>query len=185
MVFQFDDALEQAICRRLRGIYDRHKAQASAFDYSGFPVLEWHDFAAEPEVSAMLLTLLRQTQQRIIEVLPGFDPIFPETLFLANLEVGGRHPKHADNCEPRAGGWVPNHTPQRDVSALYYLNEDFEGGELVFEQHGLIIKPRTGAMVIFPSDRDHVHEVLPVVAGTRYSVQTWFTRRSEMAMAGV
>jgi hypothetical protein len=185
MVFQFADALDQATCRTLCGIYDGYRAQAGIFDYSGLPVLHWDDFRGVPEVAELLRGLIRQAHARIIALLPDHAPLYPETLFLANLAVGGRHPKHADNCEPRDGGWVPNHTPQRDVSALYYLNEDFEGGEIVFEQHGLVIRPRTGLMVIFPSDRDHVHEVLPVVAGARYSVQTWFTRQREKAMAGV
>ena len=186
MIFQFSDALDRSTCRSLCEIYDRHAPHAEIFDYSGFPVLHWEDFRALPEASAMLRALLRHAQGQIADVLPDLAAVHPETVFLACLAPGGRHPRHADNCQEEPDGrWVPNHTPQRDVSALYYLNDDFDGGEIVFEQHGLIVRPRAGLLVIFPSDRHHVHEVFPVAGGKRYSVQTWFTRQASMALAGV
>ncbi len=82
---------------------------------------------------------------------------------------------------PRA----PLGSEQPPRSALRSFDSLRHGGEIVFEQHGLIIKPRTGLMVIFPSDRDHLQEVLLVVAGVRYSGQTCFTRQGEKAMTGV
>ena len=186
MIFQFADALDRAMCGGLCEVYDRHAPRATSFDYSGFPVLHWEDFRELPEASAMLRALLHDAQGKIAAALPDLAGVHPETVFLACLAPGGRHPRHADNCrEEPDGSWVPNHTPQRDVSALYYLNDDFEGGEIVFEQHGLIVKPRAGLLVIFPSDRHHVHEVFPVVGGKRYSVQTWFTRQGSMALTGV
>jgi predicted 2-oxoglutarate/Fe(II)-dependent dioxygenase YbiX len=97
-----------------------------------------------------------------------------ETILLARLGPGGRHRRHADNCrQNERGEWVPNHTPKRVVSAIYYLNSDFEGGEIVFEQHGLIIKPLRGLLLMFPSDQHHVHEVRSVRAGQRYTLPIW------------
>ena len=185
MIFQVDGALDPAACRRLCDIYDRHRERAQITDYSGFPVLHWWDFETAPEIDHMMRVLMKQTEDRIVGFLPELAPIYPETLFLAYLGPGGCHPRHADNSEQREdGSWRPNHTPERDVSALYYLNDDFEGGEIVFEQHGLSIKPHAGLLVIFPSDRHHVHEVLPITAGKRYSVQTWYTRQKDCALTG-
>src|SRR5207244_2772741 len=97
-----------------------------------------------------------------------------ETVLLARLGPGGRHRRHADNCRQNARGeWEPNHTPKRAVTAIHYLNEDFEGGELVFEQHNLVIKPTRGLLLIFPSDQHHVHEVRSVRAGHRYTLPIW------------
>jgi len=39
----------------------------------------------------------------------------------------------------KKGDWVPNHTPQRDASAIYYLNETFDGGEIVFDRERLAV----------------------------------------------
>jgi predicted 2-oxoglutarate/Fe(II)-dependent dioxygenase YbiX len=183
MIFQFPDALDRSVCRELCDIYDRHARRAEMLDYSGFPVLHWYDFPDAPEVRDLLRPLIHATHRRIGESLPQLGTIHPETLFLAQLGPGGCHPRHADNSQQDAdGSWVPNHTPQRDVSALYYLNGDFSGGEIVFEQHGLVIKPQEGLLVIFPSDRDHVHEVRRVAAGRRYSIQMWFTTQGDFAM---
>jgi predicted 2-oxoglutarate/Fe(II)-dependent dioxygenase YbiX len=97
-----------------------------------------------------------------------------ETILLARLGPGGRHRRHADNCrQDERGEWVPNHTPKRVVSAIHYLNSDFEGGEIVFDQHDLVIKPMRGLLLIFPSDQRHVHEVRPVRAGHRYTLPIW------------
>jgi predicted 2-oxoglutarate/Fe(II)-dependent dioxygenase YbiX len=97
-----------------------------------------------------------------------------ETVLLARLGPGGRHRRHADNCkQDDRGEWVPNHTPNRVVSTIYYLNSGFEGGEIVFDQHDLVIKPVRGLLLMFPSDQHHVHEVLPVRAGQRYTLPIW------------
>jgi predicted 2-oxoglutarate/Fe(II)-dependent dioxygenase YbiX len=77
---------------------------------------------------------------------------------------------------------VPNHTPQRDASAIYYLNETFEGGEIVFDRERLAIEPRQGLLLAFPSDASHVHEVLPVRHGVRYTMPIWFTKQESLSL---
>jgi predicted 2-oxoglutarate/Fe(II)-dependent dioxygenase YbiX len=100
-----------------------------------------------------------------------------ETVLLARLGPGGRHRPHADNCRQNDHGeWVPNHTPNRLVSTICYLNSDFEDGEIVFDQHDLVIKPVQGLLLMFPSDQHHVHEVRPVRAGHRYTLAIWMVK---------
>jgi predicted 2-oxoglutarate/Fe(II)-dependent dioxygenase YbiX len=126
-----------------------------------------------------------QCRTRVSESLRLSFPVYPETVILSALGPGGYHPRHADNCQQDASGrWVPDHTPQRVVTAIYYLNSDFDGGEIVFEREGLAIKPRAGVLLAFPSDRHHVHEVLPVRRGMRYTIPIWFTRRKKAALSG-
>jgi hypothetical protein len=63
------------------------------------------------------------------------SPLYPETVVLAAIGPGGHHSRHADNCrQNEQGECVANHTPQRHISAIYYLNEEFDGGEILFEQ---------------------------------------------------
>src|SRR5215475_9137451 len=108
---------------------------------------------------------------------------YPETVVLATMGAGGHHPLHADNMRRNEkGDWVPNHTPHRDIAAIYYLNDDFEGGELVFPAQKLYIKPRRGLLVSFPCDQNFIHEVLPVQAGRRYTVAIWFTKEPAVAL---
>jgi predicted 2-oxoglutarate/Fe(II)-dependent dioxygenase YbiX len=64
-------------------------------------------------------------------------------------------------------------TLDRDLSVVYFLNDDFVGGELVFPELDLIIKPEAGTLVCFPSDHNYIHGVNPVTQGHRYSPVTW------------
>ena len=64
-------------------------------------------------------------------------------------------------------------TLDRDLSVVYFLNDDFAGGELFFPDLQLTIEPAAGTLVCFPSDHNYVHGVQPVTAGHRYTVVTW------------
>jgi hypothetical protein len=58
------------------------------------------------------------------------------------------------------------------------------GGEIFFERAQLMVKPRRGLLLAFPSDADHVHEVLAVRSGVRYTMPIWFTKQKRCAIAG-
>ena len=64
-------------------------------------------------------------------------------------------------------------TLDRDLSIVYFLNDDFAGGELVFPELDLVIEPAPGTLVCFPSDHNYIHEVKAVTSGHRYTVVTW------------
>ena len=65
--------------------------------------------------------------------------------------VGGHYKAHNDgesfNYETRK--W--ERLMERDVSFLFYLNDQYGGGELEFYDLGLTIKPKKGMMIAFPS----------------------------------
>jgi hypothetical protein len=61
-----------------------------------------------------------------------------------------------------------------DIAAIYYLNDDYEGGEINFMDHGLKIKPKANSFITFPSNSDYWHEVLENSGKERYSATLWF-----------
>lgn len=63
---------------------------------------------------------------------------------------------------------------QRQLSAVVYLNDDYTGGELVFPRQDMLLKPRAGDVVLFPSHFTHPHASRDVKTGVKYSVVTWF-----------
>jgi hypothetical protein len=183
LLVQIENALGRRDCRSLMALYDRCAAHATGMDATGHPVVYAND-VPEPEL-ALLRRVAERGRRRAAAALAPGEPIFTETAILAAIGVGGRHRRHADNRRlDDDGRWVPNHTPHRDFSALYYLNDGFEGGELVFETQGAEVKPHAGLFVAFPSDERFVHEVPPVTAGRRYSLALWFTRQPAFALAG-
>jgi len=69
--------------------------------------------------------------------------------------------------------WEWRRTLDRDISVAWYLNDDFDGGELVFPQFQLAIRPEAGMVVTFPSTHEYAHTAKAVIRGMRYAVVTW------------
>lgn len=61
----------------------------------------------------------------------------------------------------------------RRMSHVHYLNEDYEGGEIVFPRFGIHYKPKANESIFFPSGYVYNHSVIPVISGTRYAIVSW------------
>lgn len=65
----------------------------------------------------------------------------------------------------------------RCISALVYLNDDYEGGHLEFPNFKIKLKPQKGMLILFPSNFAYKHVAHPVTQGTKYSLVTWIHDR--------
>lgn len=90
---------------------------------------------------------------------------------LVSYSPGEKYVEHNDSEEFINGKWKK--VVDRDYTIIFYLNSDYEGGELVFPNQGVTIKPKEGSIVIFPSDHHYPHEVIPVSEGVRYAIVSW------------
>lgn len=61
----------------------------------------------------------------------------------------------------------------RCISAVLYLNDNFDNGELEFVNFGVKIKPQSGMLVLFPSNFVYSHIAHPVSNGCKYALVTW------------
>ena len=61
-----------------------------------------------------------------------------------------------------------------DKSGLLYLNDDYEGGELVFPEQSLSIKAEAGSLIFFEGDYKKPHGVNEVISGNRYNLVTFY-----------
>lgn len=86
-----------------------------------------------------------------------------ESMNINRYMPGQQYHVHAD-----AGAKSP-----RVLSALVYLNDDFDGGETEFVYHDVAISPKAGRLVIFPSDFAYSHAALPPSDGVKYSAALW------------
>jgi len=77
--------------------------------------------------------------------------------------VGQKFTNHIDDSEQ-------NH---RRISSIYYINDNYEGGEIVFPRFGITYKPAANEAIFFPSTYVYNHSVKPVISGTRYAVVSW------------
>lgn len=72
----------------------------------------------------------------------------------------------------RVGGAVNVHTDEDidydngEFSIIWYLNDDYEGGEVGFEEPNVLVKPQSGDIFIFPIYKRHWTE--PTTSGVKY-----------------
>tara|TARA_Y100000004_G_scaffold5463_1_gene6437 strand:+ start:134 stop:679 length:546 start_codon:yes stop_codon:yes gene_type:complete len=86
---------------------------------------------------------------------------------LLKYTPGGKYEIHTDHY---------TNTP-RHLSIIMNLNEDYEGGDLIFtDQKNKEIKRLKlgkGSLVFFPSNFMYPHSIEPVTKGIRYSIVAW------------
>lgn len=63
----------------------------------------------------------------------------------------------------------------RKISTVYYLNDEYSGGEIEFPRFKIFYTPKPNEMLIFPSTYVYNHSVKEVTSGTRYSVVSWMS----------
>ena len=97
---------------------------------------------------------------------------------LLGYPVGGHYVRHNDSETFMDGKW--KRVCDRDISFIFYLNEEFGGGELEFNDLGLTIKPKRGMMVVFPSYHEFSHQVHTVTWGHRYSIVGWLKTKERI-----
>ena len=87
---------------------------------------------------------------------------------ILKYENQGHYKPHIDDC-------INHH---RTLSIILLLNDDYEGGELVFKSIDLqkdlhIIEVKKNRAILFPSNFMYPHTVKPVTKGMRYSIVSW------------
>ena len=86
---------------------------------------------------------------------------------LLKYDVGGKYNLHTDDYS----------TTPRQLSIIMNLNNEYEGGDLIFtDQKGNELKRynlNKGSIVFFPSNFLYPHSIEPITKGARYSVVAW------------
>lgn len=102
--------------------------------------------------------------------------IQPSGPAIVRWPVGSMQLPHADkelHEGPDAG--KPNNFPWYDIGTVFYLNEDYSGGELYFPIQKVGIKPKARAAYFFPGDKNFIHGVTKVTEGCRYTAPFFWT----------
>ena len=58
-----------------------------------------------------------------------------------------------------------------------YKRQGYEGGDFIFPDLGIRVRPEPGMLVAFPSTHLYKHGVEPVRRGMRYSMVCWATAK--------
>ena len=140
-------------------------------------VAERIEFCREPQMSKECLSIVKNIIKNNISLhykvgIEWFE--FPHILY---YKSGGIYEHHsdADTFDTKSKRWL--RVMDRDFSIILYLNSAFSGGGLAFPHQNLRVQPRTGLLVVFPSDYRYVHKAEPTISGKRYALVTWVAKQ--------
>ena len=130
--------------------------------------------ASDPTILDLIYSMIARLK---IEVDKFFNVDAKETgPAIVRWPVGTRQEPHADkefHTGPEKGR--ANDFPWYDLAGLFYFNDDYEGGELYFPQHGIEFQPVAGAAYFFPGDMYYAHGVRPIKSGNRFTSPFFWT----------
>lgn len=132
--------------------------------------------------------LFRNTVKNIINPFYQVEVDSSEIPQVLSYGIGGHYRPHIDGesiwMTPR-GEKIWKKSTDRDLSIVFFLNNDFEGGDFIFPELKVRIRPEPGMLVCFPSNHHYMHGVEPVTKGKRYSIVTWSTVKGFPSMDDV
>ena len=130
--------------------------------------------ASDPSILDLIYSMIHRLK---VEVDAFFNVDAKETgPAIVRWPIGSRQEPHADkefHSGPEKGR--ANDFPWYDLAGLFYFNDDYEGGELYFPQHGIEFQPVAGAAYFFPGDMYYTHGVRPITAGNRFTSPFFWT----------
>jgi len=140
------------------------------FDYPP-TVSDWSYFRHYPtqsEIKKIVLKIDLKSLLAIFSIFGGKQRGIYDN-FLLKYSDGRSLRMHVDTYEADVGEKYKAST----FSAVYYINDDFEGGEFHSPLLGIRVKPLANTMVLISNiaDEDSCHEITKVTSGERFSWQ--------------
>ena len=120
--------------------------------------------------------LFKYAVKEVVNPFYGFEVESSEVPQVLSYGVGGHYSPHLDGESmwvAPTGEKIWKKSTDRDLSFVFYLNDGFEGGDFVFPEHHIRVRPKPGMLITFPSNHFYMHGVEPVTKGKRYSIVTW------------
>lgn len=123
-----------------------------------------------------IIDLLKDTVKEVINPFYGVEICESEIPQILSYSVGGHYLPHVDSeslWQTPDGEIIWKKSTNRDLSMVFYLNDDYEGGDFIFPDLKIRIRPEPGMLICFPSNHHYKHGVEPVTKGKRYSIVCW------------
>ena len=114
------------------------------------------------EMLEKVFTIVYQKSSDVYNV--DINPLDKNKINLMKFLEGFHLPPHIDTLSAEL-----NH-----IASIYYINDDYTGGEITFPDFDLKIKPKPNSVIIFPGNENYLHQVVKIFGGDRYSATTWF-----------
>lgn len=121
------------------------------------------NFDVRKNLDNIVFESVRKVIHSYNNIIPTFNISIDTGYQLLRYREGEFYIQHTDSFKEQ----------QRSLSCCLQLNDDYEGGEFCFFDREIMIRSKPGSAIVFPSNFMYPHEIMPVIAGTRYSIITW------------
>jgi prolyl 4-hydroxylase len=186
LIFQYNDFLSPEDCQSIIEIASKEFIKARVIGGAeGYRIAENTWLTEEHDV-------VKRLRDRVKDIV-GSPTENMERINVVRYNTGGEYKPHNDFFYPTEEYYEKQTSSggQRIKTVLFYLNDDFSGGETRFTQLGITIKPRRGKMIIWDNilpDGELYHEAmhagLPVESGEKYIGVIWVREREYVNSGG-
>lgn len=144
-------------------------------DRSVSSITHWKDWPKD-ENTELVVTILNKMTEKVISTIYELYSKKASIKekdggpWIASASSGMKMNMHTD--------YYPDNSinQKTEFSSIYYISDDFDGGEFYMPVMGFKFKPKKNSLLLFSdaSNEDTCHEVLEVTSGTRFSSQGFF-----------
>lgn len=127
-------------------------------------------------IQSKIIDLFKNSVKEVINPFYDIEISQSEMPQMLSYGIGGHYKPHIDAeslWKTPEGELIWKKSIDRDLSIVMFLNDDFDGGDFIFPELKVRVRPEPGMMVCFPSNHHYRHGVEPVTKGTRYSIVCW------------
>lgn len=175
-VVEFDSELPDVIFNRLMEVTNYHHSMGWDSTTQNAVVNDYRISKSYFDLSKKFNAVTKMLLVRLYD-LTGHEYYLEQTeeIQLTKYLPGEHFKRHWDNFNVTGIEPIKN---DRIATIILYLNDDFEGGETVFNRLNITVKPKRGKVCYFSYPMDSnteslEHEAKPVISGEKKIVQIW------------
>ncbi len=162
-----------AECKYLAVLGTPWLERASVLGLDGQPRMDLVRDAESCSIPHLAEDLVVQAVNRCIARATGTEPGWGEPLNILKYSPGQQYKPHHD-------GTGSDNVSVRQLTALIWLNDQFEGGETNFPKINVTVRGAVGDMLVFRNVHDNgefddrmIHAGLPVTEGIKWMASRW------------
>jgi predicted 2-oxoglutarate/Fe(II)-dependent dioxygenase YbiX len=124
------------------------------------------------------MDILKRLEKRFQEVVVSecYLPVEPEFSTFQNYIMW----ENGSNMEPHYDNVREEHHKPVMYGCIWYVTDDFDGGELYYPEFDIKYKPVAGDLVIHPGTREYNHGINTVLGNPRITVASFCVRKDDL-----
>jgi hypothetical protein len=172
-ILKIDDAISVNTCKKIISLFENNYLFSEKISNQGAPNftqlnINQHIKDLVSPLSGTILNHLNYYKNYY----NNFSKFFPPKICLEEFRIKCYNSEWDDRFDLHVDVTDKN-SSIRFLAFLYYLNEDFLGGETIFPEQDITIKPKTGSLIIFPPTWQYPHIGKKVMSGKKYIMSTY------------